>query len=183
MDTCSVEGCERRLQIKSRGLCQMHYMRLRRTGTLEARPRGRPSKYSVEERVCQVCGAQFTYRAVPGTKGLYCSRRCSNQATKNGRFRHGPDHPNWKGGHVESHGYRQIWVNGGEKRKLVLEHRHVMEQSLGRPIDQGETVHHRNGDRLDNRIENLELWSSRHPRGQRVEDLLTFAHEIIALYA
>lgn len=57
-----------------------------------------------------------------------------------------------------------------------------MEAALGRRLTGDETVHHKNGDRADNRRENLELWSSFQPSGQRVEDKVAFAFEILALY-
>jgi hypothetical protein len=64
----------------------------------------------------------------------------------------------------------------------VLEHRLVYEQFLGRELLPHENIHHVNGVRDDNRLENLELWSTSQPRGQRVEDKVAWAHEIIKLY-
>lgn len=64
----------------------------------------------------------------------------------------------------------------------IAEHVVVMSEVLGRPLHKGESVHHRNGIRDDNRPENLELWAHMQPHGQRVADLLQFAHEVIERY-
>ncbi len=66
--------------------------------------------------------------------------------------------------------------------RTIAEHRHVMEQILGRPLRPGEEVHHKNGQRGDNRPENLELWSHSQPPGQRVEDKIAWAREFLAEY-
>ena len=58
------------------------------------------------------------------------------------------------------------------RNRWMMQHRYVMQESLGRPLEKHETVHHKNGDKTDNRIENLELWAKRHTTaGVRVSDI------------
>jgi hypothetical protein len=59
----------------------------------------------------------------------------------------------------------------------------MMAELLGRPLLPGEEVHHRNGVRDDNRPSNLELWSTSQPPGQRVEDKIAWAVDLLDEYA
>jgi hypothetical protein len=93
--------------------------------------------------------------------------------------RAGQEHPNWKGGYVNKKGYR--WLGIGRTR--ILEHRYVMEQHIGRKLLPSENVHHKNGIKTDNRIENLELWVVFQPSGQRIDDAVIWAKEILKRYS
>lgn len=132
-----------------------------------------------ENHVCSVkdCGLE-AYCLKPM---ILCSMHRSRQLTK-GDVGDAKSTRNARGSganYINSDGYRIIGTRGN----TMLEHRWVMEQHLGRKLLPNENVHHVNGDRADNRLENLELWNTSQPPGQRVEDKVAWALEIIALYS
>lgn len=128
-----------------------------------------------------VCGINLTHGQV---KSCGCLGREKTAARSKEIF--GPAHPAWKGGRaVDRNGYVWVWARGhpnANKQHRHPEHRLIMEAHLGRYLGKDESVHHKNGIKNDNRIENLELWSRYQPTGQRVQDLVSWAMEVLDKY-
>ena len=99
--------------------------------------------------ICKNCGKVFYQYPSYTKQGIVC---CSNKCR--GQMNSGARNVNFvRGYQISSWGYKMITRNG----KKVYEHRVIMEEHLGRKLTRGEEVHHKNGNKLDNRIENLEL--------------------------
>lgn len=163
MGLCKFDGCE--LRARSLGFCDKHYKRFdyyRKRGT-------QPKKWP-EFCVADGCGKKSRFKGLCNAHYLR-KRRLGNE--------NAPKVVSPKGsGHIDQGGYKIIYVDG----RRLLEHRYVMETKIGRPVRPEETVHHLNGDRIDNRIENLQLWNRKQPAGQAVSDKVKWAKEILSLY-
>lgn len=203
--TCQIEDCSRpRL---ARGWCGAHYRRWHRYGDPNGLAPRRPTRIEGATKTCTSCDRTLDCGEFPngwspcrdcraklhysgGNTCATCFAPISNGA-KTGLCRpcfgaSRRDQAESKRLTGRSDGYVVLTGHFGHPnaraRGHILEHVKVMADILGRALVAGENVHHINGFRDDNRPENLELWSHRQPKGQRVEDKVAWAKEILALY-
>lgn len=186
----------------SRGLCATCYGRLRFAGEIPGQARCSEPECGGGVKARGLCNKHYTKMkttvGLPGAlecsfpgcvKVAYSKGLCTGHRSQVLRGR--PLSPlqvkspgTWRKWHVNGQGYRQRTRTNPDTGKIQhqLEHRVVMEGFLGRSLESRENVHHINGDKTDNRIENLELWEVSQVSGQRVSDKIREALRVLELY-
>lgn len=196
--TCTLDGCDRPLD--ARGWCRAHYGRWRKHGhplaggpMRQRRALARRPTTPRPARLCDVqdCGRKHLARGLCKTHWVRRYElaeahwdRPIRQQTGRSVNKHGYvlvqvpiDHPM-----ATSFGKSKV-PQYRRNHAYAFEHRVVMYEHLGRPLHPNENVHHINGDKGDNRLENLELWVRSQPSGQRVEDRVADALDLLRRYA
>lgn len=182
---CSIEGCE--VRHYARGWCRRHWRVWRKHGDAAhnyTRPKPGP-----EDGVCVVPDCHQPVRSGGGSECSAHHQRRHKYGTYELPPPKPPGTPRIEIGRRRTDKYGYVFVfrpdrTDTHRNGYISEHRMVMADHLGRALLPEESVHHRNGIRDDNRIENLELWVGigRQPTGARAIDLLRWARELIEQY-
>jgi transposase len=155
------------------------------------RPRGNWERVITEAEAQEIAaqyaelGSQQAVATMRGTNQVRISKALRMVGVHKGRMS-GENHPSWKGGRGPAPGgYIGVFVPPRDPLRCmadnsgrVMEHRLVMARELGRPLTSHETVHHINGDKIDNRIENLQLRFGKHGKGVAMVCAKCGSHEI-----
>lgn len=179
--SCSQLECHKTAQ--AGGLCPSHYNQAWRAKQPQCQVNG-CDKQSMSKSLCSMHYNHKRNQEMPLCSLRDCDRLsyaktfCQPHYAEKRKYGEFGVRPPKASFYITHKGYRKITVDGAS----IFEHRHVMSVHLNRKLLKTENVHHINGDKLDNRIENLELWSTHQPQGQRVDQKVSWAIEILQTY-
>ena len=176
MKSCSINDCHS--THKGKGFCEKHLERFRKYGDPLAGGRFRTKQHGE----CEVPGCSDKQ----STKNL-CGRHAQRLRVHGdvNFTKQSKEYGSGKDWYIGKDGYVLRWAGKDHPNATghgnLYQHRDVMASILKRPLQSNENVHHVNGDRSDNRTENLELWTKGQPVGQRVEDKVLSAARLIIM--
>lgn len=168
--TCDVDGCDTRHD--SHGYCIRHLRQVQNHGKI--------TNGLIQKKICKADDCKSQAKAI----GLCFKHR--SWLDKTGDYNTAPSRKGvgrGTGNDGSPYKFVRIADDAFYPDQWIQEHRLVMANHIGRRLETHESVHHINGDKKDNRIENLELWITSQPKGQRVADKIEWAVELLETYA
>jgi len=168
--TCDADGCDTRHD--SYGYCIKHLRQVQNHGKI--------TNGVIPKKTCKAdeCKSQ--------AKALGLCQKHRSWLDKTGDYNTAPSRKGvgpGSGNNGSAYKFVKVLDDAYYPNEWIQEHRLVMANQIGKRLESFENVHHINGDKKDNRIENLELWIVSQPRGQRVQDKINWAVELLGRYA
>lgn len=115
-------------------------------------------------KYCEACGKGFKRWKSVGAGRRFCSVKCAGKSIQKHEMQEYKNKKYYK----TTAGY---YVSRPKGKHGHMIHRDIFEDFCGIKLEEHNTIHHRDGNKANNNPKNLELWTTRHPKGVRVKNI------------